>query len=184
MTEVSDEQLVGAFLARRSEADFRELYRRRTPLLFRVASRMLRGNEADARDVVQETWLRASHSLPRFAGRSTFRTWLIGIAVNVCREWIRKRDRGREDPTDLEDAALFSEGSSSMRVTGTRIDLERSIAGLADGYREVLILHDIEGFTHQEIGEMLGTETGTSKSQLSRARRALRIALGRSGVRS
>jgi RNA polymerase sigma-70 factor (ECF subfamily) len=90
------------------------------------------------------------------------------------------RKLGRRVYTELDETEDLP---TAPRITGVidRIDLERVIAMLPDGYREVLILHDIEGYTHEEIGTLLGVESGTSKSQLARARRAVRVRLAKAG---
>lgn len=113
MTAASDEQLVKVFLASRSEGDFRELYRRHTSVLYRVVWRLLGSDDAEASDVVQEIWLRAGQSLSVFAGRSAFRTWLIGIAVNSCRELVRSRARPQNGMDGTDQAVV------SPRANGT-----------------------------------------------------------------
>lgn len=170
--------LVAAFRRTRDERAFRALYRRHTPSLYAMAVRLTGGHEPDAEDIVQDTWIRAVDALDRFGWRSSLRTWLIGIAVNCHRERCR-RDAGLV-PFDARDVP--DRRSDSPARAGTRIDLERAIAALADGYREVLVLFDIEGYTHREIATLLRIQEGTCKSQLSRARRALRQALADSAL--
>lgn len=166
-----DRALVSQFLNQRDEAAFRSLYRRHAGFLHRFLMR-LTGRAADAEEGVQETWARACRGLPRFQWRSSLPTWLAGIAVRWWREEARRR--GRSSDTS-EDAAI--EAVAPIRMEIDRIDLERAFASLAGGYREAILLHDVHGYTHEEIAEMLGVDTGTSKSQLSRARRALRARL-------
>lgn len=158
----SDHNLVGDFLADRDERVFRELYRRHTPALYLFAVRLL-GGEQDAADVVQEVWIRAVESLGRFRWESSLRTWLFGITANCCREVVRKRERFTEQVVDGRETPF----------TSTR-DLEVLIQRLPDGAREVLVMHDVEGYTHEEIGGLLGIAVGTSKHQLFRARTKLR----------
>jgi RNA polymerase sigma-70 factor (ECF subfamily) len=165
----ADTALVAAVLSRGDEARFRVLYRRHTPALFRLALRLSGGASADAEDAVQETWIRAGRRLASFRGDSAFRTWLSGILVNRCRE--TRRERARETDAAVDDEPCTAPPAAE------RIDLERALAALAPGYREVLVLHDVEGYTHEEIAGLLGVDAGTSKSQLSRARRAMRAAL-------
>lgn len=163
----SDRELVRAFLRRREETPFRVLYRRHTPALFRVAWRLV-GIRQDAEDIVQETWIRAAEALPRFAWRSSLRTWLVGIVVNLCRELGRARGR-------ISGINHSPEATRHATIeTQDRVDLERAISRLPAGYREVVVLHEIEGYTHKEIGLLLGIDEGTSKSQLHHARDALR----------
>lgn len=117
---------------------------------------------------MQEAWVRAARSLPSFRWESRLRTWLSGVVVNSWRD--RARARGREEAWERElDAVPGRDFPESERL-----DLERAVAGLPDGFRAVLVLHDIEGFTHSEIASLLGIETGASKSQLARARQAVR----------
>jgi RNA polymerase sigma-70 factor (ECF subfamily) len=150
-------------LRRGDEAAFRELYRRHTPRVFAIALRLL-SRRADAEDAVQEAWLRAVRGLDTFRGDSAFATWLTGIAIRCSLESLRKRGPlGR----------LVSEQTVEPRPHET-IDLEQAIAALPDGYRAVLLLHDVEGHTHEEVAALLDIEPGTSKSQLFHARRALR----------
>ena len=165
---------MAAFLSRSDEASFRSLYRAHTPALYRLALRMLDGSEADAEEAVQAAWIRAVEGLRSFRWESSLRTWLTGIILNCCREARRRGFREREavgafPPPPREPPPPPGDA---------RVDLGRAVAGLPDGYREVLVLHDVEGLTHEEIAAALGIEIGTSKSQLHRARQALRARLG------
>ncbi len=168
-----DRSLVDAFLKTRSERAFRTLYRRCTPRLYAFARR-LAGDEQETDELVQETWVRAVDSLPRFRWQSTLRTWLIGIAINCYRQSTRRR--GNLQLVDSDDPLMRSD-DPVLHATAEHVDLERAIAKLPNGYRQVLLLHDVEGYTHQEIGDLLGIDPGTSKSQLFRARRAMRAML-------
>jgi RNA polymerase sigma-70 factor (ECF subfamily) len=169
LAAATDRGLADALLFEGDEAAFRELYRRHTPRLYQFVLRMLGGTEAEAEDVVQEAWIRAADRLDAFRWESKFATWLTGIGVNLCRDRLRRLARRNE-----VQSADGLELSIAARRHEDRIDLERAIALLPAGYREVLILHDVEGFTHVEIGERLGIAEGTSKSQLFFARRAMR----------
>jgi RNA polymerase sigma-70 factor (ECF subfamily) len=174
-TDLEDRQLVSGFLRRREEKAFRALYRRHAPSLDRIVLRLTRGRREDAEEILQNTWFRAIERLSGFRWESSLKSWLTGIAINCWRELNRRAGRidAIQDPMRVEDL------DELPRLNGTvgRIDLERAIAGLPEGYREVLVLHDIEGYTHNEIGYILGIEAGTSKSQLSHARRAVRVRL-------
>jgi len=170
----ADRQLVVDFLLHREESAFRELYRRHAPSLNQMIVRVVGGVGWDAEDVIQTTWIRAIENLSRFRWESSLRTWLTGIAINCARETLRKRKRTQNFEL-IEEAAHINAPKINREIN--RIDLERAIAELPDGYREVLLLHDVEGYTHEEIADLLEIETGTSKSQLSRARRAVRLLL-------
>ncbi len=170
----TDLVLVKRFLRTGDERSFRELYRRHTPALYRLGLRLAGGSEADAQDAIQDTWIRACKSLSRFEWKSSLRTWLAGILVNRMRELNRGRLRQPEGnlPDDLP--------ASTIARPGERLDLEQAIARLPEGYRQVLVLHDVEGNTHEEIGLLLEISAGTSKSQLFHARKSVRAMLGRS----
>jgi RNA polymerase sigma-70 factor, ECF subfamily len=169
--ERSDLELVERVLSRGDESAFRELYRRHSPVLFRLAVRLLGGSDSDAGDVLQEAWCRAFEGLRRFSGESSLRTWLGGVVVNCSREHIRTRAQSRSLP---------SAGLASPRAgpgPEREMDVRRALEALPEGFREVLVLHDVGGYTHEEIALALNIAPGTSKSQLSRARRALRSEL-------
>lgn len=150
------------------EATFRALYRRHTPALYPLALRLVGGSESEAEEAIQDTWMRACKMFRVFEWKSTLRTWLSGILINRVREMHRGVRRRNEQ--ELIDECLNPVNTSP----GERIDLERAIARLSPGYRHVLVLHDIEGYTHEEISLQLEISIGTSKSQLFHARRVLR----------
>jgi RNA polymerase sigma-70 factor (ECF subfamily) len=162
---MGDADDVAAILRERDEAGFLRLYRAHTPALYRVAMRLL-GARSEAEDAVQETWLRAVTRLADFRGQSALRTWLTGITINCCREAWRRRTAGNGRAAPSETGAADDPADA--------LDLARALQRMPEGYREVLVLHDVEGFTHQEIGSLLGVAPGTSKSQLFSARRAMR----------
>lgn len=174
MTEPDDRVLVVAVVERGDDRSFTTLYRRHTPALYALALRLTGAVEADAQDVVHDAWVRAVERLNQFEWRAALRTWLCGIVIRRWRELLR--DRHRRHAVPLEDVTITVE-DTALRGTFDRLELERAVAGLAPGYREVFVLHDIEGYRHEEIGALLGIEAGTSKSQLARARQALRRAL-------
>ena len=168
-----DEKRLAERLARdRDPVAFRRLYLEHTQTLYSIAFR-LTGNGSDAEDFVHDTWLRAVGAMGRFRGDSSLRTWLMSILINRCRESFRaRRELSLEECS--EPIALSDESESSVI---DQLDIDRALAAMPDRYREVFVLHDIEGFTHVEISELLLIETGTSKSQLARGRRWLRSAL-------
>src|SRR5687768_1459196 len=168
--EASDRALVEAMLSSGDEAAFRELYARYTPRLYRIVINLLDGQEQEAEDVVQETWLRAATALERFRWGSSLSTWLSAIAINRAREVLRSRKRwtGGVPVEDLPSAPVS---------VSERIDLERAVSGLAAGYRSIYEMFDVQGYSHEEIATRLGIAPGTSKSQLFHARRSLRAFL-------
>jgi RNA polymerase sigma factor (sigma-70 family) len=168
--EPKERGLAERFTRHADESAFRALYRLHTPLLYRIARRMV-GDPERAAEVVQDTWICAAQKLPAFRWESSLSTWLAGIAINRSREEIRRRNAA--EPTNAEPVEVRT---PSARVSD-RIDLERAIDQLPNGYREVLLLHDVEGYTHEEIGQALNIEPGTSRSQLARARAAMRAQL-------
>ncbi|MGH7588873.1 MAG: RNA polymerase sigma factor [Gemmatimonadota bacterium] len=165
-----DRELVEEFLRTRSERRFQVLFRRHTPALLGLVLRVSGAAREEAEDVVQEAWVRAVRGLPGFRWESTLRTWLSGIAIRV---WSERARRGRSRPeVGLDDIPEPASPVPDLAVVS--VDLERAVRRLDDDRRVVLVLHDVEGFTHEEIGAMLGIEPGTSRSRLHRARRELR----------
>ncbi|HEX4935368.1 MAG TPA: sigma-70 family RNA polymerase sigma factor, partial [Gemmatimonadaceae bacterium] len=153
----------------------RALYEANVDRIYRVAFR-LAGDEDLARDFTQEAFIRAFQRLSDFRGDSAFSTWLHTIAVSVALNGLRKVKRLRTRETTLEDAESL--GAPPHRSDPDLRDrLHRAIDALPEGYRAVFVLHDVEGYTHEEIGRMLGIQAGTSKAQLFRARGRLREAL-------
>lgn len=166
--EPSDRDLADQVRLAGEEHAFRALYRRHTPALYRFALRLLGGDELEADDAVQETWIKALEGLPGFRWEASLRTWLTGIALNICRGILRRRDRHWLEVTDEREPAV-----AGLPV-GESLDLEAGLARLPAGYRAVVVLHDVEGYTHEEIAARLQIAVNTSKSQLSRGRRRLR----------
>jgi len=153
----------------------RELYETHVDRVYRLAYRF--AGDADlARDFTQDTFIRAFERLGDFRGESQFGTWLHAIAVSVALNGLRDVKRRRLRETDLEDghevAATGREAEPDLKRR-----LKAAIDALPEGYRTVFVMHDVEGYTHEEIGGALGVETGTSKAQLSRARAKLRVLL-------
>ena len=164
-----DRRLIRLFLKNRDEICFRKMYRRHSPGLYYLALRLVGGTVEEAQELVQETWIRACESLPKFQYRSSLRTWLKGILVNRFREMARYKWKEKERMNLLNTDTESTKGRPNVKI-----DMERAIDLLPTGYREVLILHDLEGFTHREIGLLLRIEPGTSKSQLFHARKSIR----------
>lgn len=150
------------------------LYRRHAERVYSVVRRVA-GDDALAEDWAQEAWIRAIRALPTFRGDSQFGTWLHRIAVNSALYGRRGRERrvAREEP--LPDALPgAAPGAPAAERALLRLRLERALERLPEGMRTVLVLHDVEGYTHAEIGTMLGVAPGTCKSQLFKARARMR----------
>ncbi|MEO5903766.1 MAG: RNA polymerase sigma factor [Gemmatimonadaceae bacterium] len=170
-SDSSDAALVAAAVVG-GEAAFRELFRRHTPHLLQFVSRVLGQSAGDAEDVVQDTWLRAYPALVTFRNDSAFSTWLCSVGLRAALDSMRRgKRRGTELLLEDDDAPL------ELPHHEERMDLEKAIAALAPGYRMILVLHDVEGFTHEEIALQLGIAPGTSKAQLFKARRVMRVLL-------
>lgn len=150
----------------------RALYDSHVDRVYRLAYR-LAGDEDLARDFTQEAFIRAFRKLGEFRGDSAFGTWLHTITVSVALNGLRKVKRLRTREVDLEGAESL--GTSRREADpDLKVRLHAAIDDLPPGYRTVFVMHDVEGFTHEEIGKALGIETGTSKAQLFRARARLR----------
>ena len=171
---MDDRELIARVRAGDPAAE-RALYDAHVDRVYRLSYRMA-GDDDLARDFTQETFIRAFERLDTFRGESAFSTWLHSIATTVALNGLRKLKRFRKRETDIEEA----DGVTTNRAHAEP-DLKRRLAlaidALPEGYRTVFLLHDVEGYTHEEIGAALAIESGTSKAQLSRARAKLRIAL-------
>jgi RNA polymerase sigma-70 factor, ECF subfamily len=171
MTQLTDRFLVESFLLTRDETVFRWLYRRHQEAMWRFALRLTGGNEAPAADIVQDAWMRAIEKLSEFRWQSSLRTWLLGFVTFRTKEFWRSQLNDHQKMLPFE-AAIFEWVEPEFNAE--KMDLATAFAALPAGYRAVLTLHDIEGFKHEEIAELLQISVGTSKSQLSRGRTALR----------
>jgi len=172
----ADADAVDATLAASGDASaFERLYRAHVGRIHSLVRRMLSDQDVD--DVAQDIFVRAWQKLSTFRGEAAFGTWLHRLAINVIlgrRETLGIR---RQRYTD-GDAVLETVPARKAQVEMT-MDFETAIEQLPDGARQVFVLHDVEGYRHEEIAEMLGLATGTSKSQLHRARMTLRRHLER-----
>ncbi len=159
------------------EAAFERIYREHAGRVYALCLR-LTANGPDAEERTQDVFVRAWQQLGTFRGESAFSSWLHRLAVNVVLGERRATKRRELRVMPAEDpAALERPGRAS--TAGLSIDLERAIAALPEGAREVFVLYDVEGYRHQEIAELVGIAEGTSKAQLFRARRLLREMLDR-----
>lgn len=171
---MDERQLVERVLRGEAAAE-RELYDAHVDRIYRLSYR-LAGEEDLAQDCTQETFIRAFERLPTFRGESSLSTWLHSIAVSVALNAKRKVKRLDTRHVSLEGA--FEVGARDRRAEpDLKERLRRAVDALPDGYRVVFVMHDIEGYTHEEIGATLGVQVGTSKAQLHRARAKLREAL-------
>lgn len=168
--------IAAEFIKRRDEASFRALYRQHTPMIFGMAMR-LSASRASAEELVQEAWVRAVERIDQFRSRSRFSTWLGGILINCHRERMRRQARFVATPPPDPGAEVIDVFAGRHAASADPTDVDRALGKLADGYREVVLLHDLYGYTHAEIAAMLGIEVGTSKSQLARGRAQLRRVL-------
>jgi RNA polymerase sigma-70 factor (ECF subfamily) len=162
--------------ARRGDASaHRALYDAHVEQIYRLTFR-LTGAEHLARDVTQNVFVKAFASLDGFRGDSAFGTWLHAIAVSLSLNEIRRRKREWARNAPLEDATALAE-SAPRSDPFLRAKVMEAVNDLPPGCRTVFMMHDAEGYTHQEIAAALGVNVGTSKAQLSRARGKLRAAL-------
>jgi RNA polymerase sigma-70 factor, ECF subfamily len=159
---------------------FEELYRAHAGRLYNLVFRMA-GSAQEAEDLLQDVFLHAHRKLGSFRGESSLGTWLYRLAVNQCLDFLR----GRQNRTSRATSSLDDEGAEEpaaalpkVPTAISRIDLERAIARLPEGCRTAFVLHDVEGFEHNEVARLLGVSEGTSKSQVHKARSKLRAMLG------
>lgn len=156
-------------------AAHRALYDSHVDRVFRLTFR-LTGRDDLARELTQDTFIRAFASLAGFRGDAALSTWLHTIAVSVTLNELKRRKRRGAREAPLDDAlTIVSPSIPSDPVLRER--LEAAVAALPEGCRTVFLMHDAEGYTHEEIATALGVTAGTSKAQLSRGRARLRIAL-------
>ncbi|HWP42609.1 MAG TPA: RNA polymerase sigma factor [Blastocatellia bacterium] len=179
----SDLELARAAASGDSEA-FERLYEQHHRRVFSLCLRML-GNATQAEDLTQEVFLQVFRKLKSFRGDSAFTTWLHRLTVNQVLMHYRKRGVKLEHTSDEGDFANVVETplQSTRRISMVeRLALEKAISELPPGYRTVFVLHDVEGYEHEEIADMLDISIGTSKSQLHKARMRLRELLSKKKV--
>ena len=161
---------------------FERLYRQHVNRVFSLCARMV-ADRARAEELTQDVFVRAWEKLHLFRGESSFSTWLHRLTVNVVLNARKSegRQRSRFEETDEESGGIDAlPGVVGMPLApGDLLDLEAAIAELPPGARRVFVLHDVEGYKHEEIAEMLGVTSGATKAQLHRARLLLREALNR-----
>src|SRR5687768_9216107 len=154
------------------EAAMRALWSRHAPHIDVVVRRLVGGDHDLAADVAQEVWIQIFRALPTYRGDSQFGTWAHRIAVNRTLNALRKIRRLAKLEVDIEDDSALVEPDTDRTFVAESI--EQAMTRLSPGARAVFVLHDIEGYTHGEIGAELGITPGGSKSQLFKARAKLR----------
>ena len=168
---------------------FAQLYALHKRRIYSLCLRMV-GNAAEAEDLTQEAFLQLHRKIGTFRGDSAFSTWLHRMAINVVLMRLRKKglslislDEAMEPAPEERPGRSF--GAPDLTLTGSidRLALERAVANLPAGYRLIFVLHDIEGYEHNEIASMLDCSIGNSKSQLHKARLKLREALRKTSRR-
>ena len=169
-------------LAQRGDAAaFERIYQLHSRRVYALCLRMV-SNTAEAEDLTQEAFLQLFRKIATFRGESAFSTWLHRLAVNVVLMKLRKKTLlvtpldDSNDPDDESSGPRREIGGPDLLLTGSidRVHLERAIEQLPPGYKQVFVLHDIEGFEHNEIAGLMKCSIGNSKSQLHKARMRLR----------
>jgi RNA polymerase sigma-70 factor (ECF subfamily) len=175
--QATDLDLVNAAAAGDRRA-FQQLYHRHAERVYGAVYRLAGYDHARAEDLTQEAFVRAWQKLAGFRGESAFGTWLYRLAVNVALMDIRARGA---DPVGYVGEEHLPDPGQTPFCAAEREELERAIGRLPPRARAVLVLHDVEGWRHEEIGTELGMAVGSSKAQLHRARGLLRKFLGDGG---
>lgn len=159
-----------ALAAAGDQQAFERLYRLHAARIHSLVRRMV-GGDGDADELVQDAFVRAWQRLSTFRGESAFGTWMHRLTVNLVLNWQKSRNRGRKL---FDDDAVIDMQSARRETPEAAMDLETALQELPKGARQIFVLHDVEGFKHEEIAEMLEITSGTSKAQLHRARRLMR----------
>jgi RNA polymerase sigma-70 factor (ECF subfamily) len=169
----ADLELAGRIRSGDGQA-FEALYQRHAARLYNLAYRMA-GTATDAEDLLQDVFLLAYRKMGSFRGDSSLGTWLYRLAMNHCLDVLRSRQSRMGHQTDSLDADDAWELPAAPALGAVnRIDLDRAISRLPHACRAAFLLHDVEGFGHQEVGAILGISEGTSKSQVHKARLRIR----------
>ena len=164
-------------------AAFEYLYKAHCRRVYSLCFRMIK-NPAEAEDLTQQVFLQLFRKISTFRGESGFSTWLHRVTVNIVLMYLRRRKPPEVLAEDLEGRASNGEGSGEQGSSDTsmfgaieRLNLMRAIRKLPCGYKQIFLLHDVIGYEHSEIAGLLGCSTGSSKSQLHKARKRLRCLL-------
>ena len=162
---------------------FERLYKLHSGRVYALCLRMMKGNASEAEDLTQEAFLRMFRKIGTFRAESAFSTWLHRLTFNIVLMRLRKKTVAEmislEETNDPEEerGTLFNEvGAADLRLSGLidRVNLQRAVNQLPSGYRSIFLLHDVKGYEHNEIANILGCSVGNSKSQLHKARAILR----------
>jgi RNA polymerase sigma-70 factor, ECF subfamily len=152
---------------------FELLYREHSPRIYALCLRLKAGDTSDATELLQDVFIKAWRRLDTFRGDCAFGSWLHRLVVNTMLENARSDQRRTARVLPMEDTSRLAGAARSSGVE-SRMDLESAIASLPKGAKLAFVLHDVEGYQHQEIAEQLSVSVGTVKAQLHRARRLLR----------
>ena len=176
---LEERRLISRILAGDSAAE-RQLYDTHVDRVFRLAYRMT-GDATWAEDLTQDTFIRAFDRLAGFRGEVAFAGWLHRVATSVILTGLRKRKKV-QSVESVRDDLDWAAGSGPTTDPDLRRSIDRAVAGLDDNHRLVFVMHDMEGYTHQEIATAVDAPVGTIKARLSRARQKLRDALNGPGL--
>jgi RNA polymerase sigma-70 factor (ECF subfamily) len=184
-TELSEEEAVRSSQEGDSRG-FERLYQLHGRRVYRLCLQLVK-NSTEAEDLTQDAFLQTFRTIHTFRGDSRFSTWLHRVTVNVVLMHLRKRKHSElsldetPQPSDESPKPSVEVGRPDLNLNGVieRVNLEKAIDQLPHGYRKMLILHDIEGYQHSEISQIVGCSVGNSKSQLHKARQRLRALLPR-----
>jgi RNA polymerase sigma-70 factor, ECF subfamily len=157
---------------------FEALYRAHAGRVYALCLRLKAGDTTDATELMQDVFIRAWRRISTFRGDSAFGSWLHRLAVNTMLENARSDRRRVARVLPMDDTSRL-EGAARSSGVDLRMDMEEAVASLPQGARLAFVLHDVEGYQHQEIAAQLGVSVGTIKAQLHRARRLLRERLER-----
>ncbi|GJQ21426.1 MAG: RNA polymerase subunit sigma-24 [Bacteroidia bacterium] len=158
-------------------AAFERVYREHEGRVYALCLR-LASDRSRAEELMQDVFVKVWETIDTFRGESAFSSWLHRVAVNVALTSFRSERRYRQRVEGVEDPELHDRGSG-LPTTGESLDLEKAISRLPQQARIIFVLHDVEGYRHEEIASRLGVTVGTTKAQLHRARRLLREVLQR-----
>jgi RNA polymerase sigma-70 factor (ECF subfamily) len=179
---IGEENAAALASVRRAQAGdvdaFELLYRQHAGRIYALCLRLKAGDSSEATELMQDVFIRAWRGISTFRGDSAFGSWLHRLAVNTMLENARGEQRRIARVLPMDDTSRL-EGAARSSGVDLRMDMEEAIASLPQGARLAFVLHDVEGYQHQEIAARLGVSVGTIKAQLHRARRLLRERLER-----